>query len=70
MAKRRKYEARRFALGMVVYALTFLVLLSVGLRIFWGYLDGVDKAQPGYAIDLYKELFIPKEWETPALGKR
>ena len=55
MAKRR--SARRFALAMIVYALTFIVFLSVGLRIFWGYIDSYEKSQPSHAIDSYIESF-------------
>ena len=57
MAKRRKQSARRFALGMVVYALTFIVLTAIGLRIFWGFIDGYEKSQPSHAIDSYIESF-------------
>ena len=57
MAKRRKRDSRRFALGMLVYALTFIVFLAIGLRIFWGVIDNYEKAQPKHAIDSYVESF-------------
>ncbi len=56
MAKRRK-SARRFALGMIIYALTFIVFLAIGLRIFWVFIDSYEKAQPNHAIDRYVESF-------------
>ena len=57
MAKRRKNSSRRFVLGMLVYALTFVVFLAIGLRIFWGYIDSFEKSQPTHAIDSYIESF-------------
>ncbi|MBR0039782.1 MAG: hypothetical protein IJP64_00170 [Oscillospiraceae bacterium] len=57
MAKKRRHSARRFALGMIVYALVFIVFLAIGLRIFWGYIDAYEKAQPKHAIDSYVESF-------------
>ena len=47
MAKRR--SSGRFALGMIVYALTFIVFLAIGLRIFWGMIDSYEKSQPSHA---------------------
>ena len=56
MAK-RKSSARRFALGMIVYALTFIVFLAIGLRFFWGVIDDYEKSQPKHAIDAYIHSF-------------
>ena len=56
MAKRRN-SSRRFVLGMLVYALAFVVFLAIGLRIFWGYIDSYEKSQPKHAIDAYVESF-------------
>ncbi|MBR0208741.1 MAG: hypothetical protein IJQ43_07590 [Oscillospiraceae bacterium] len=56
MAKRKK-SARRFALGMLVYALTFIVFLALGLRFFWSFIDGYEKSQPKHAIDAYIQSF-------------
>ena len=53
----RKRSALRFALGMAVYALTFIVFLAIGLRIFWGFIDRYEKAQPKHAIDAYIQSF-------------
>ena len=57
MAKKRKNSSRRFALGMIVYAMVFVVFLAIGLRIFWGYIDSFEKSQPKHAIDAYVESF-------------
>lgn len=57
MAKRKKRASRRFFLGMVVYALVFVVLLSIGLRFFWSYIDSFEKSQPNHAIDRYIQSF-------------
>lgn len=57
MAKKRKRSARRFVLGMLVYALVFIVFLAIGLRIFWGYIDSYEKSQPKHAIDSYVQSF-------------
>ena len=58
MAKRkRKNTGGRFALGMLVYALAFVLFLSIGLRIFWVYIDNYEKSQPSHAIDRYIQSF-------------
>ena len=57
MANRRRKASGRFALGMIIYALAFVVFLSIGLRIFWGYIDGFEKSQPNHAIDRYIDSF-------------
>ena len=45
MTKKRKRSAGRFALGMIIYALTFIVFLSIGLRLLWGYIDSFEKEE-------------------------
>lgn len=57
MTKKRKRSSGRFALGMLIYALTFVVFLSIGLRLFWSYIDNFEKAQPSHAIDRYITSF-------------
>lgn len=57
MTKKKKRSARRFAFGMVIYALAFVVFLAIGLRIFWGYIDAFEKSQPNHAIDSYIQSF-------------
>ena len=58
MAKtRKKNDGGRFALGMAIYALAFILFLAIGLRIFWGYIDNFEKSQPSHAIDRYIQSF-------------
>ena len=57
MAKRRKSTSRSFLLGMMIYALIFVVFLSIGLRLFWVYIDNFEKSQPVHAIDRYMASF-------------
>lgn len=63
MAKRRR-SSRRFALGMIIYALTFIVFLALGLRIFWSYIDSYEKSQPTHAIDAYIASFDSEHIRT------
>ena len=64
MAKRKKNGSGRFLLGMLVYALTFIVFLAIGLRIFWSVIDGYEKAQPNHAIDSYIQSFDSEHIRT------
>lgn len=59
MAKRRKNSSLRFALGMVIYALVFVVILAVFLRVEWSYIDRQDRelTQPSHAIEKYISSF-------------
>ena len=55
MAKRRKNSSMRFALWMILYALVFVVIFAVFLRIEWSYIDRQDKelTEPSHAIERY-----------------
>ena len=65
MAKRRKKNTGgRFALGMAVYALAFILFLAIGLRIFWVYIDNFEKSQPSHAIDRYIQSFDSEHIRT------
>lgn len=55
--RRRRMSSRRFALGMVIYALVFIVLLAIALRFFWAFLYNYDREDPHYAIDRYMQSF-------------
>ena len=55
--RRKRRSSRRFALGMIVYALVFIVLLAIALRFFWAYLYKYDREDPSYAIDRYIQSF-------------
>ena len=57
MAKKKRDSSLRFALGAVVYALVFVVLFAVVIRILWVFLDNYEKSQPIHTIDRYIESF-------------
>lgn len=55
MAKKRRNSSLNFALWMVVYALVFVVIFAVFLRIEWSYLYRQDQelTQPTHVIERY-----------------
>ncbi len=55
MAKRKSGSALRFALGMVVYALVFVLLVAGFLRVEWDYISRQDRelTQPSHTIERY-----------------
>lgn len=55
--RRKRMSSRRFALGMIIYALVFVVLLAIGLRVLWSVLYNYDREEPRYAIDRYMQSF-------------
>ena len=56
MAKAKKRSSgARFALGMLIYALVFFLLVMVGLRLFWGYIAEYEATRDNHAIDAYLE---------------
>lgn len=58
MAKsKRKRSARRFALGMLIYALVFIVFLAAGLRMFWVYIANYENSMPNHTMDSYIAAF-------------
>lgn len=54
---RRKIDSLRFAMGMLIYALVFLVLLFVVVRFFWAYMADYEASRPIHAIEAYIESF-------------
>ena len=44
---------KRFALGMVIYALVFLVIVSAGLWIFWDFIEAYEASRPVNTIKAY-----------------
>lgn len=59
MAKRKKSHG--FLLGMILYAVVFLVLTAVGLKFFWGYMEGYEQSRPRNTADAYvKALTVEK----------
>ena len=43
----------RFAVGMGIYALVFLLMTAVGLGWFWGFLEGYEASRPETAVKAY-----------------
>lgn len=44
---------KRFALGMVIYALVFLALTAVGLKVLWNYIDAYEQSRPMNTVKAY-----------------
>ena len=55
--RKRRRSSARFALGMVIYALTFLLFTAIGLRFLWLYLDNRERSEPVHTIDRYLASF-------------
>lgn len=59
--RKRKSSAGRFALGMLIYALVFIVLLAAGLRVLWIEIDkyeqNVQQSMPEPTMDSYIASF-------------
>lgn len=55
MAKKnnQKHSGRRFALGMLIYAVVFLGIVGLGLAWFWGFIDAYEQSRPHIAINAY-----------------
>lgn len=46
---------KRFVTGMVIYALVFLLIVSVGLWVFWDFIDAYEQSRPVNVIKAYVE---------------
>ena len=58
MAKRKKRSSSgRFVLGMLIYALLFLLVVAVGLRFFWSYLEAYENSRPKNTMEEYITSF-------------
>lgn len=44
---------KRFVIGMVVYAVVFLVIAGIGLAIFWNFIDAYEQSRPMNAVKAY-----------------
>ena len=44
---------KRFLLGMVIYAVIFLVIVGVGLGVFWNFIDAYEHSRPLNAVKAY-----------------
>lgn len=53
MAKSGKKTGARFALGMVIYALVFLLITAAGLAVFWNFIEAYELSRPRNTVDAY-----------------
>ena len=44
---------KRFALGMVIYALVFLAITAVGMKVLWNYIDAYEQSRPMNTVKAY-----------------
>lgn len=51
----RKRSFCRFLWGMLIYAVVFLILACIGLKVFWNYLAAYENSRPKIAINAYME---------------
>lgn len=56
---KEKRPVNRFALGMVIYAAVFLLMLNFGLLKFWDYMDAYESSRPKQAVQAYMETLTP-----------
>lgn len=52
---------KRFVTGMLVYALVFLVIASVGLWVMWDYIEAYEYSRPVNAIKAYVDSLTPED---------
>lgn len=58
MAKiKKRSSSGRFVLGMIVYALVFVLIAAVGMRFLWSYLAEFEKSRPNNTMDEYIRSF-------------
>lgn len=55
MAKKKKHSGRRFAIGVLIYAVILLGAAGAGLGWLWGFLESYEASRPYLAIDAYME---------------
>ena len=65
-SKRKTAAPRRFALGMLLYALIFLLLTLVGMRLLWSYLAEYEATRLNHAIEAYMSSFDDEHIERIA----
>jgi len=51
----KKKRISRFAIGMMIYAVLFLVIACVGLAFFWDYMEAYEYSRPKVAINAYMQ---------------
>lgn len=54
-----KLPLSRFALGMIIYAAVFLLVLSFGLKKFWDYMEAYEYSRSKHAVQAYMDELTP-----------
>lgn len=47
---------KRFAKGMILYALIFLLIAGIGLAVFWNFIEAYEQSRPINAVKAYMEV--------------
>lgn len=55
MADQKSFFSRRFGLGLLIYALAFLLLLGIGFIFFWNFMDAYEQSRPQHPLNAYME---------------
>lgn len=55
MADKKPFFSRRFSLGLLIYALAFLLLLGIGFIFFWDFIDAYEQSRPQHPLNAYME---------------
>lgn len=55
-----KNSTLRFIIGMMIYAVIFLVAVGFGMAMFWNYMEAYEASRPSVAIDAYMEQLTPE----------
>ena len=53
MAKKVKIFSRKFVTGLLVYVVLFLIVLAVGLGIFWKFIASYEASRPKNTLKAY-----------------
>ena len=53
--KTKKSGNFRFAIGMLIYAVVFLLITAVGLTYFWDYMEAYEESRPKTAVNAYMQ---------------
>lgn len=61
MRKNTKIISGRFILGMVIYALVFLLAVGTGLYFFWDFIEAYELSRPKNTISAYVDQLTPEQ---------
>ena len=64
MAVTETKRKSRFALGMLIYALVFLLLTAVGLGVFWQFMESYELSRPLTAVNAYLDGLTMEQIRT------